>query len=148
VTKLIHPGTGVVREVDAANHNKIAILKRAGFIPFGKYRAPKPTEPVVEPTVADIVQENAVDADGEKAKSREPQIAIHISSAARKLIEEYELDPSLIEGTGKNGQINKPDVEAYLANIAPEEEEIPTHSVDGDEPENVLETLQDGQGAE
>ncbi len=39
-----------------------------------------------------------------------------LSPAVRKLVGEYEIDPSLIEGTGKNGRILKEDVQAYLEN--------------------------------
>ena len=39
-----------------------------------------------------------------------------LSPAVRKLVNEYEIDPSLIEGTGKNGRILKEDVQAYLEN--------------------------------
>ena len=39
-----------------------------------------------------------------------------LSPAVRKLVNEYEIDPSLIVGTGKNGRILKEDVQAYLEN--------------------------------
>ena len=112
-TKLIHPQTGTVREVDEANVNKIALLKRAGFILKSKYRAPKPV--VVPPvkTASDVVQENAQDLEDQEAVNA-PEVAVHVSAAARVLIEENELDPTLIEGSGKDGQITKPDVKAYL----------------------------------
>ena len=46
--KLIHPKTEVIREVKESNHNKRQILKRAGFIPFENYRAPKKPKVVPE----------------------------------------------------------------------------------------------------
>ncbi|MCW8879985.1 MAG: 2-oxoglutarate dehydrogenase complex dihydrolipoyllysine-residue succinyltransferase [Kangiellaceae bacterium] len=39
-----------------------------------------------------------------------------LSPAVRKMVNEYEIDPSLIVGTGKNGRILKEDVQAYLEN--------------------------------
>ena len=124
--KLIHPKTGTVREVAKSNHNKIAILKRAGFINFKNYRAPKKKVIVPDPTVAEIVAKNKEE---EVELSDEPvtEIAIHVSPAARALIEEHELDASLIEGTGKDGSIIKPDVVKYLESLEPKAEDILTH---------------------
>lgn len=42
---------------------------------------------------------------------------VSISKSAQKLIEEYELDPSQIKGTGKNGNIGVKDVRKALKKI-------------------------------
>jgi len=111
--KLIHPKTGTVREVEESNANKIALLKRAGFILKSKYRAPKPVVLPPVKTASDVVKENAQDQE-EQAEANAPEVAVHVSAAARVLIEENELDPAEIEGSGKDGQITKPDVVAYI----------------------------------
>ena len=120
MTKLIHPKTGTVREIDDTNQLKLRLLKRAGFILFDKYRAPKPPIIVPEKTTADVVADHALEVD-EKEEVKTAEVAIHVSPAARKLIEENDLDPALIEGPGKDGSIVKPDVRAYLAGIVVEE---------------------------
>ena len=141
MTKLIHPKIGTVREVDESNHNKIAILTRAGFIPFSKYRAPKKKEVIPEPTVSDVVQDNKLDAVDQSADT-EAVIAIHASGAARKLIADNDLDASLIKGSGKDGQITKPDVTAYLES---KEEAQPDSGV---EDENAVEAVLEAPGDE
>ena len=114
--KLIHPKTGTVREIAESNQNKLRILKRAGFIDFKNYRAPQKPAIVADPSVSDVVEDHkqeAVDPEGVE----KPVTAIHASGAARGMIKNYDLDPTLIEGTGKDGQITKPDVKAYLESL-------------------------------
>ena len=147
MTKLIHPKTGTVRESNSPN--KEAILKRAGFILFENYRAPKPKKVVAEPTLADQVEGHAV-PEVDESENREPEIAIHVSASARGLIEKNDLDPALIEGTGKDGQINKPDVEAYLESLEEEnaqDEQEPEGYIDIEgEDVNSLEAVSDAPG--
>jgi len=120
--KMIHPKTGIVRDVAEANPNKINLLKRAGFVDLEGYKPPKRKEVVPDPTVAEIVKKNKEEAldpgDAPQAES-----AIHVSGPARGLIKKFDIDPALIEGTGRNGQITKPDVKKYLKAL--EEEEVP-----------------------
>ena len=120
--KMIHPKTGIVRGVEETNHNKIQILERAGFVNAEGYKPPKRKEVVPDPTVADIVKKNKEEAP-DLADAPQAESAIHVSGAARTLIKKKELDAALIEGTGKNGQITKPDVKKYLKAL--EEEEVP-----------------------
>jgi len=57
--KLIHPKTGVVREVDEAREMKLAALKRAGFVPFASYKPKVIKKPEPEPSLADVVESQA-----------------------------------------------------------------------------------------
>ena len=59
---------------------------------------------------------DSADAQAEEATSESTSGDQVLSPAVRKLVGEYEIDPSLIEGTGKNGRILKEDVQAYLEN--------------------------------
>lgn len=120
--KFIHPKTGTVRDVEETNHNKINALKRADFVPLKGYKPPKRKEKAPDPTVADIVKKNKEEAP-DPADAPQAESAIHVSGAARTLIKKKGLDPALIEGTGKNGQITKPDVKKYLKAL--KEEEVP-----------------------
>lgn len=130
--KLINPKTQVVREIGDEDALMFRLLKRAGFVLASKYKAPVVKVPEPEPTLAEIVEsqsaeteESAVEMAAEKAihiKMELPAIAdeeeshpISISPPVRKLIAKHGLDPSLIEGTGKNGAIKKVDVLEYLA---------------------------------
>lgn len=140
MTKLIHPKTGTVREVSESNVNKNRLLARAGFIPLDQYRPKKKKVVVPDPTVADVVKSNKLDA-ADQIGDLDPVIAIHASGSARGLIEKNDLDASLIEGSGKDGQITKPDVLDYLENIAQDGEEEDTLPDTGPEDENPAEAV-------
>lgn len=114
--KLIHPKTNIVREVEESNQNKIRILKRAGFVLAKSYVAPPPPRIIAPPTVAEVVEEHQL-PEGEGVVELEPELAIHMSAAARKLAEKMKLDPAVIPGSGADGQITKPDVERYLKGV-------------------------------
>ena len=111
--KYIHPKTGTVREVEESYQSKIALLARAGFIPFAKYRAPKPVVVPYVKNASDVVQDEKQDLEALEEVNA-PEVAVHVSASARGLIEKNDLDPALIEGSGKDGQITKPDVKDYL----------------------------------
>ncbi len=124
VIKLIHPKTGTVREIDVTNENKFMILKRAGFILFKDYKPPKVKEDVPEPTLAEIVAKEGVKVEvaGKKVAA---EVAVHeeimvpgdeilVSKAAAEMIEDFEIDLGMLEGTGKDGKITAPDVEKFL----------------------------------
>lgn len=117
--EFIHPKTGVVRSVDEENHNKITILTRAGFVLKSTYRPPKRDQKKAPPTASEIVEEHK-QAIGAQETSKVAELAIHVSAAARRLIEENDLEASEIQGTGKDGLITKPDVEKYLKGFEPE----------------------------
>ena len=120
--KYIHPKTGTVREVEESYQSKIALLKRAGFIPFAKYRAPKPVVVPYVKNASDVVQDEKQDLEALEEVNA-PEVAVHVSASARVLIEEFGLDAALIEGSGKDGQITKPDVQEYLASLEEDEDE-------------------------
>lgn len=111
--KYIHPKTGTVRDVEENHANKIRILKRGGFIPLSDYKPKKKRVPKPEKTASDVVQDN-MQAIEDQAEVNDPEVAIHVSSAARALIEKNDLDPGAIAGTGKDEQITKTDVKKHL----------------------------------
>jgi pyruvate/2-oxoglutarate dehydrogenase complex dihydrolipoamide acyltransferase (E2) component len=124
VIKLIHPKIGTVREIAVTNENKFMILKRAGFILFKDYKPPKVKEEVPEPTLAEIVAKEGekVEIGGKKVAA---EVAVHeevklprdeilISKAAAEMIETFEIDLGMLEGTGKDGKITKTDVNKFL----------------------------------
>ncbi len=60
-------------------------------------------------------------APGPQSVEAMPTAAVPLSPAVRKLVEENELDPAAIPGTGKDGRITKGDVLAFLSTkTAPE----------------------------
>ncbi len=63
----------------------------------------------------------AASAPAPKPEPTEPKPESTLSPAVRRLVEEHELDPTAIEGTGKDGRLTKKDVLAHLETLsAPE----------------------------
>lgn len=100
------PAAGVLAEILAGDGAEVevgAVLGRidetgAGVAAAAPQAVPEPQpEPDPEP-------------EPEKKPAEPP-----LSPAVRKLVAEHDLDPSAIEGTGKDGRLIKADVEAWLA---------------------------------
>ncbi|HHK73645.1 MAG TPA: dihydrolipoamide succinyltransferase, partial [Rhizobiales bacterium] len=56
-----------------------------------------------------------------EAEAGTPAVAVetHLAPSVRKIVEENNLDPASIEGTGKDGRLVKGDVLAALADVVP-----------------------------
>ncbi len=90
------PAAGVLAEILAGEGAEVevgAVLGRIDETGAGAAAAPTRAAPEPEPEPA----------------------ALPLSPAVRKLVAEHDLDPSTIEGTGKDGRLLKADVEAHLA---------------------------------
>jgi len=79
--------------------------------------------------------EEAAASDGKAAEggssSRVADVNDDLSPAVRRMVAEYELDPSSIEGTGRDGRITKEDVQRYLDAGGEQEARAPASSGGG-----------------
>ncbi|WP_444996199.1 2-oxoglutarate dehydrogenase complex dihydrolipoyllysine-residue succinyltransferase [Aliikangiella sp. IMCC44359] len=73
---------------------------------IGHFNAGASAQPKKEDKPADSQPTEVQSSDSDSA----------LSPTVRKLLNEYEIDPNLITGTGKNGRILKEDVTAYIEN--------------------------------
>ena len=83
-----------------------------------KHLQPTDTTLAIGAIVAEI-EESAASAPASKPEPAAPEPAPPepepvLSPAVRRLVEEHELDPAAIEGTGKDGRLTKKDVLAHL----------------------------------
>ena len=76
-----------------------------------KHLQPTDTTLAIGAVVAEI-EESAASAPASKPESAAPEPVL--SPAVRRLVEEHELDPAAIEGTGKDGRLTKKDLLAHL----------------------------------
>ena len=54
---------------------------------------------------------------GEGAGGGKDDEGVNASKAAMELMAEYSVDPATVQGSGRDGQVTKPDVEAHLVKI-------------------------------
>ena len=74
----------------------------------------------------DETAQAAAPAPASKPEPAAPKPEPSLSPAVRRLVEEHELDPTAIEGTGKDGRLTKKDVLAHLETLsAPEPAQPP-----------------------
>jgi 2-oxoglutarate dehydrogenase E2 component (dihydrolipoamide succinyltransferase) len=60
-----------------------------------------------------------------RLEDRAPSTSVLLSPAVRRLIEEYGVDPSQVQGSGRGGRLTKGDVVAHLAAEPPREPDSP-----------------------
>lgn len=108
------PAAGVLAEITAEEGDTVevdallgAIGEGAGDVKVTEKAPAKKEEKKAEPAPA---KAEAAPAKKEAASSDEPPL----SPAVRKMVEENNVDPSTIEGTGKGGRLVKADVQAAL----------------------------------
>jgi 2-oxoglutarate dehydrogenase E2 component (dihydrolipoamide succinyltransferase) len=125
VTEFPSPISGTLLRIDFAAGDSVRVGENMGWIGQPGESLDKETEepsqvPQAEEARAEVVeQEKPVLAEKPAAKSN------FLSPLVRKMLDEHQLDPDQIQGTGSGGRITKQDVEAYLANPKKEAQQAP-----------------------
>ncbi len=103
------PAAGVLAEITAEEGDTVEVNALLGAIGAGAGDV-KVTEKKAEPAPAKAEPAPAKAEPAPAAATEEPPL----SPAVRKMVEENNVDPSTIEGTGKGGRLVKADVQAAL----------------------------------
>jgi 2-oxoglutarate dehydrogenase E2 component (dihydrolipoamide succinyltransferase) len=122
------PASGRLAEISKKDGDSVEPGEIVGRIAVGDSSVSAPAPPE---------QQSSSQADG---ASKTPAVgtaavadaATDLSPAVRRLLKEYNLDPSLIEGTGRGGRITHQDVMNVIASGVerkPTQSKIPSHSV-------------------
>ncbi|GAB6052707.1 2-oxoglutarate dehydrogenase complex dihydrolipoyllysine-residue succinyltransferase [Magnetospira thiophila] len=101
------PVAGTLSEIAATEGSEVALGAVLGRLTSGGEPAPAPSpSPVEAPSPAPTIP---------AASAPAPKSEVPLSPAVRRLVEENDLDPTKITGTGKNGRITKEDALAAAA---------------------------------
>ena len=125
VTEFPSPIAGTLLRIDVAAGDPVRVGEVMGLIGEPgesveeKVENSAPTAKVEAPPVEVVEQEKPVVAEKTATKSA------FLSPLVRKMLDEHQLDPDQIEGTGSGGRITKQDVEAYLASSKKETKRAP-----------------------
>ena len=106
-----------------------------------KHLQPTDTTLAIGAVVAKI-EESAASAPVSKPEPAPPEPEPVLSPAVRRLVEEHELDPAAIEGTGKDGRLTKKDVLAHLKILSAPEPAQPPPAPEPTQPLPALEPAQ------
>lgn len=129
VTEFPSPISGTLLRIDVAAGESVRVGENMGWIgepgesleEEEEEEAEEPSQvPQGEEAPAEVVeQEKPVLAEKPAAKSS------FLSPLVRKMLDDHQLNPDQIQGTGSGGRITKQDVEAYLANPKKETQTAP-----------------------
>jgi len=115
------PVSGVLKEIQIDNGATVTSGQLLAILEPGEVQAAKPAAAAAAPAAAAVL---VAAASGENAEK--------LSPAVRRLLEEHDIDPAQIGGTGKGGRILKSDVLEFVEKrVQPEAvpEEIPDEPV-------------------
>jgi len=122
VLEVVAPADGVLKDIKKAEGDTIVSNEVLAIFEEGAVAAAPAAEPAAEE-----VPEKATVAPAESDEDQS-NLAVLLSPAARKLVEENNLDANLIQSTGKDGRITKEDVVNYMK--TPAEAPIPATPVE------------------
>jgi pyruvate/2-oxoglutarate dehydrogenase complex dihydrolipoamide acyltransferase (E2) component len=112
------PATGVLREVLVAEGETVAVGTRLAVIEVAGAAAVATAAPAASASTARAGSSAAVD----RAPTQRPETVARgsagdppLSPVVRRLIAEHDLDPSTIQGTGRDGRITREDVLAVVS---------------------------------
>lgn len=110
------PVAGVLDDIIAAEGSVVGVDALLGMVAEGAAAqtpapAPAPSAPAPAPAPAVSAPAPAAPAPAAAASAA----ALPLSPAVKKLVEENQLNPALITGTGKDGRLTKADVKAAIA---------------------------------
>jgi 2-oxoglutarate dehydrogenase E2 component (dihydrolipoamide succinyltransferase) len=125
------PADGVLKEIKEEDGATVGSGDLIAVLEEGEAAAEKEEKPEPagekEPEQAEAEEEKP--AEQPEEKPARGKSAAKLSPSVRRLIEEHDLDPGDIEGSGRDGRLTKPDVMQYIDKIdkaqapAPEEKE-------------------------
>ncbi len=108
VLEVVAPADGVLKDIKKAEGDTIVSNEVLAIFEEGGVAVTPEAESATESAT-----ENATESDAENDDDQS-DLAVLLSPAARKLVEENNLDANRIQSTGKDGRITKEDVVNYL----------------------------------
>lgn len=125
VTEFPSPIAGTLLRIDVAAGDAVRVGEVMGLIGEpGESLDKAAEEPAPAPQVEEAPAE-AVKQDKSVVPEKPAAKSAFLSPLVRKMLDEHELDPDQIQGTGSGGRITKQDVEAYLASPKKEVQRAP-----------------------
>ncbi|RZO38708.1 MAG: 2-oxoglutarate dehydrogenase complex dihydrolipoyllysine-residue succinyltransferase [Rhodospirillaceae bacterium] len=126
---------GTLSEITAKEGDNVEVGALLGMIGEGGADPAKKEQPAKTPAKAEKMEPAAAAAPAAPASDDDSD---KLSPAVRKLVEENNLDPSQITGTGKDGRLTKGDVLLFMkddgATAAPAAQPVPAHPAAPSEP--------------
>lgn len=111
--ELPSPTSGVLKQLKKEG-DTVSVGESVAQIHDATVARPKAEKTITTESDGKSKSDGAPPKEPDKKKVTETQTDIELSPAVRRLVEEHELDPALIAGTGRGGRLTKSDVVSYL----------------------------------
>jgi 2-oxoglutarate dehydrogenase E2 component (dihydrolipoamide succinyltransferase) len=109
------PTDGVLKEIKVEDGSTVGGGDLIAVIAEGEAAAGQESKEEAEPEPAKPAEAEKTAAPAEKSEeTSERKSAAKLSPAVRRLVEEHDLDPANIEGSGRDGRLTKSDVVQYI----------------------------------
>lgn len=117
--EVVAPAAGRLSKILTAEGDTVTVGQVMGEIEEGAAASASPA-PAVEEAPAPVAEAEIKEAPAPAAAASTPSVSvasdIPLSPAVKRLVDENNLDPSKIAGTGKDGRLTKGDVLAFIEN--------------------------------
>ena len=128
------PASGTITRIIAQAGATVTAGDVLAILEEGEGTGPAPDAAAPEKGSAE--EESAEEEAAEKPAAREATGPIKTSPAVRRLLEEHDLDATMVGGTGKDGRVTKADVMAFLkqddsSDVTPGDSEAPAATEEG-----------------
>ena len=120
------PANGILKEIRISDGTTVTAGEVLAILEEGEAAAAEPAKPARGEVAGEAASETASEAASEAASETESaeeadeeeqapgKAAGRLSPSVRRLVEEHDLDPAAIRGSGRDGRITKADVMAHL----------------------------------
>ena len=129
------PANGVLTEIRVADGTTVTEGEILAIIDETATAAAAPATPASDAAPKPEPESEPVAAAGDSAEDEDNRAAHRLSPAVRRMVEEHDLDPAMIKGSGKGGRINKADVQRFIdaqqSDVVPVDESEPLPVTDG-----------------
>jgi len=112
------PANGILKEIRISDGTTVTAGEVLAILEEGEAAAAEPAKPARGEVAGEAASETASEAASAEEADEEEQApgkaAGRLSPSVRRLVEEHDLDPAAIRGSGRDGRITKADVMAHL----------------------------------
>src|SRR5579863_9972974 len=109
------PANGVLREIKLQDGTTVTSGQVLAIIEEGAAAAATPRAAAAPPTTGVSTAAVAPATTAAAAKAGSPAATAKLSPAAKRVVEENQVDPKVVTGSGKDGRVSKSDVVNYLS---------------------------------
>ena len=112
------PANGILKEIRISDGTTVTAGEVLAILEEGEAPAAAPAKPAQGEAASEAASETESAEEADEEEQAPGKAAGRLSPSVRRLVEEHDLDPAAIRGSGRDGRITKADVMAHLEKTA------------------------------